>query len=121
MRIDHVRECLRRFTYKPGWQFSLREPVAPDWHLWYLDVTFDVPDCNKPSGAAHIDMWRQLYVDELHDENHFWEWLFATVRICEDHEQREWFRIDGTRLHNPHADRAALDRIALWSPTGAPL
>jgi hypothetical protein len=121
MRIEQVRACLQRFTYKPGWQFDLREPVAPDWQFWHFDVAFDLPDCNNPGQAAHINMWRQLNVGELCDENHFWEWLFATIKICEDHETREWFRVDGNKRDDPHADDDALERLALWSPTGAPL
>jgi hypothetical protein len=37
-------------------------------------------------------------------ETDFWNYLFEQVRSAEMHEIKEWFKIDGKYLRNPHPE-----------------
>lgn len=89
-----IEDVLRKFTYRPGWKFSVFRArtlridayvVDTDDHRRTILVTFEI---GLPYPVPmHMD-WQ--------------EWLFRQVMEVENHEAREFFKIDGAKPYDPH-------------------
>jgi hypothetical protein len=100
---DETRAHLARLTYREGWTWTLLED---EWEGPYVRFLIDVPD-------THSDQTITLGVDTYLSPNDrantqaldlWFQW-----RICrlESHEAREFTKLDGKVLFDPHAAEAA--------------
>jgi hypothetical protein len=99
-----MRSFLGRFSYKPGWRLRAIAP-ATVWEPGRLVVEHDELDARRPWGppvTVHGEL-RLPRFDVAPDDAQLAEWLLTMLLGLEDHEAREWFRLDGRRPFDPHA------------------
>lgn len=87
-----LRELLRHFTYRPGWEFRV--------HQGRLTITATVVDAYNPTQNIPLSFSQMI---PLHTPNYFdWtRWLFDQVMNVERHEAREFFQINGVPVYDP--------------------
>lgn len=91
---EPLRDILRKFTYKPDWSFTIRDGMliiktfAPD--------TDDMKSIVPVSTVASIPRF-------VRAEFPWDRWLLDQIMSVEDHEAREFFKIDGVKVFDPHA------------------
>lgn len=110
MKYKDVQEFLRQVSYKPGWTFIITS--SPDVYPLIVRVRFEAPNCENPSEIVSLGMPRQLEYADI-DREGLIAWLIETVRRCEDHEMREWLRVSGKKIDDPHVDLEALEKLSL--------
>lgn len=96
--IDDGRESLERllqtFTYKPDWAFTIIEEgllirliaVDTDNHRNRIPITFSI---GIPSFVRPDFPWDR--------------WLLDQIMEVEKHEAREFFKVNGVKVFDPHA------------------
>jgi hypothetical protein len=115
MTQEQVQQVLRRITYKPGTKLSLmtfddisallNKPTSPPAIL----LESDVPNRDNPRETTRIVFQTALLPGEMeHLDERI---LLMRVRVMllewETHEAMEWFKLDGVRVHDPHAAEKA--------------
>lgn len=104
MLSDHeIEEELARFTYKPGWKFSIYAPLLPSAtssRAW-LKIDFEVEDTYRPGHQTRVGMRRPLLPYYI-DADHFAHWLVREIDRAEQHETREFLKRDGVMIFDPH-------------------
>jgi hypothetical protein len=104
-------EYLKRFTYKPGWGFT----VCQDWSypggLILHIQTESRPDANNPNDrnrwnpvqtTARMHFPRDMSPKQM--ESAFRGQLLQAIRALELHEMDEWLRFDGEHVNDPHPE-----------------
>jgi hypothetical protein len=104
--IDELRALIARFTYKPNSVFKLRKGYEPDFFIVEVKVWCD--DVEKPGQKNYAVHEIPLYIEDLYE----WTEDLVIYRIqnaihsIEDHEMREWLRLDGFFLSDPHPEKS---------------
>ena len=81
-------EIVSQISYKPGWVFSATEDR--------LTIELDV-ESSRGDGPLHLKFeWGWENIDYPADE------VWQRVNQIERHEMREWFRVEGHLVHDPH-------------------
>jgi hypothetical protein len=117
-----IQETLRRFRYKPGWQFGMcRREGGP-----VVRAEFMAENSRHPSPYPRYKEPRMVAegpllierddlipisgefpapppITDAEDDVKFFDWLHEVVGFMEDHERDEWFRVDGILRCDPHA------------------
>lgn len=119
---------ITRFLYKPGWSVEFTE----DHHGYEIRIMHRCqPDASTfKTIEAYNNYERNLLTMEFEKmpiilrstidmsnfkqmkEIEFWNYLFEQVRSAEMHEIKEWFKIDGKYLRNPHPMEYGNDGIS---------
>lgn len=99
MRVEWVREQLKRFTYKPGWRFT----VFAHFLMPQFVIRFKCEDTYNPGKSIEVGKATPLRFVPIGDEKAFAEWLAHEVKDVEIHESREWLKRDGKIFDDPHA------------------
>jgi hypothetical protein len=103
-----LEELLSHVEYKPGWSFELRwcGSLTANTREPLLVITYPVIDVDtgKPAVASRTNtldaVWRYVSHDEV--AAWFYEMVWFGISCAEDHESKEWFKVDGVRRRNPH-------------------
>ncbi len=84
-------------TYKPGWSFRWTREKAGDF-LW---IRVEGPDAKGWDADTLIkrDVEFCFLIPMPFDP----AYLLNRLNGIEDHETREWFRVDGVKVADPHA------------------
>lgn len=90
-----VRDVLKRFTYRPGWKFSVDSGL--------LRVYMTVTDANPPHGEMDLT-FSQPIPPHIYEGFDWIRWLYDQLRTVEMHELQEFFRIDGRVVFDPHPE-----------------
>lgn len=100
MRPERVAELLSKLKYKPGWSFEMRA-LPGELHV---RVEAKVPDSDGSRDLITLYAGNTLSLArvDLFDEFKLWTLVEALIRQIEDHEIREWLRIDGEPVIDPH-------------------
>lgn len=109
---------ITRFLYKPGWSVKFMED--PYGHGMYeiRILHLEQPDASKFKNIIFyqdlqlLNKKQPIVLRSTIDINYFkqmkeidfWNYLFEQVRSVEMHEIKEWFKIDGKYLRNPHPE-----------------
>lgn len=98
LTLGEMQQLLEKFTYKPGWVFTLwmdkHEGIKMEiWHT--------VP-CSY-SGESRVQSIK-TFVPPIHSEEDFWDYLLYRLNRIENHEMREFFRVGGYPIFDPHID-----------------
>lgn len=101
LTIDQLRAALTHVTYRPGWRFDLYEH---QWEGVWLAVTADLDDAYRPGEMVTVCV--RSAVPPIPTAAYFLEWLAWRLWRIESHECREWLRIDGAPIHDPHSAEA---------------
>lgn len=101
LTIDALKAALRRFTYKPGWRFILYQ--HPHEGIW-LSIKAELPDADTPGQTTVVNV--RTAVPPIPHETYLWQWMLWRIGRLESHEVREFARVDGRCLDDPHAPDA---------------
>lgn len=105
MTHDEAAAIVKRLTYRPGWTIEFyMEPAGSS----VLRVGTVEPDAERP-GAAPMPV---VYTSSIkpadlarHDLTAFLRWVYGVFHLRVEHELREWLRLDGHPLIEPHPEK----------------
>jgi hypothetical protein len=99
--MAEIRECLERCEYKPGWSWELREDLWEGPFVRFLVTVDDSYAVEQADGVITlgIDSWLPPQVSE----ESLRLWLAWRLGRIESHEMREFFKVDGRPVFDPHA------------------
>lgn len=101
LTVCEMNELLKRWTYKPGWRVEVQAiDLRSDYHSVWVQITFDAEDAFDPGHDILIGMRHTMRVPA--NEQMFWEQLLCEIDKAERHETREFFKVDGKMLFDPH-------------------
>lgn len=100
MTLDDFVHVARRITYKPNAKIE----VFPD--MRQLRVSFHVEDTTAAGGARiHISLSYPIPSYGLFKDGvAIAHWILQCVYDAESHETREWFKLDGVAIFDPHKE-----------------
>lgn len=97
MTFDEIVAELSRFTYKPGWRLVAYQHQYEG--IW-LSIIAEVPDAAWPSRSTVLNI--RSAVPPIPDREYLHAWLLWRLLRVESHECREFLRLDGEPLDDPH-------------------
>lgn len=102
-----LNEWLSKVTYKKGWTFKivLRDDSANifDFNSFILRIFIETIDSN--SGEPRTIVTQNIMHPIIqYSENHFWSFVYDRIHEAETHESREFFRVNGEKILDPHYD-----------------
>lgn len=92
---------LARFTYKPGWTFTIGPGFGAGLQL---RIVVECEDTYHPGEKVKIGKAIALPPFVHGDEAGFAHLLAREIQDMEAHESREWLKRDGVVFDNPHAN-----------------
>ena len=100
LSLAELRAEAGRVTYKPGWSFEVYEDPweGPTVHI----VARGLPNGYRP--AEPLDLGVRSAIPPIPDTDYFHEWMKWRLRRIETHELREFYRVDGALVDDPHAE-----------------
>jgi hypothetical protein len=96
-----VYDCqllLENVTYRPGWAFTIKEHI---FHGPQLVIDVETENTVRPGETIVLNI-RSLMPDCFDTPDAFYRWLFWRIRQAEIHEAREWFKVTGKMIFDPH-------------------
>ena len=116
--LERVKALVSRITYKGHVNYT----GSRDWEM-VADV-----DQKDPEGRVYLQVhhWRpdvvnkkmgwgkggKAYLSEHMTDSEIYRRAFSLFMAYEEHECREWFKIDGKAVFGPHIDVLALMEVA---------
>jgi hypothetical protein len=98
LSFEEITKALSRVSYKAGWTF---EPIPGTWEGHRIRIVARaLMDSYHPEQT--VDLGINDFIPPVRTVEELHEWLLARVHRIESHETREWFKIDGKPLHDPH-------------------
>jgi len=103
-RVSHL---IRRVSYKPGYRFQVNDEYTGDGPaIARVRVAFDRPDTF--TGELGTGFSPSVPIFESYTDGDIVRTLFGLVKALEEHECREAFQVDGSRVFGPHIELEAL-------------
>jgi hypothetical protein len=99
--IETLRQLLRRWSYMDGWLFTLYQH---DHEGIWIAITVELPDSRRP-GERIVNCVRSP-VPPIPTAEYFYQWLVWRLERIDSHEIREFARVDGRLIMDPHAPDA---------------
>ena len=99
MKSEDALRMIERLTYKPGWTFA-----ASLYNQDILHVECRMPDvpCTKERGKTYtLQFTKDLNLASLTDAG-LLVMIYEMLDWAERHECKEWFKLDGVRVVDPH-------------------
>jgi len=96
-----VRDQLARFTYKPGWSFTVANDLIPSSSGVLIALVARVEDTYNPGKHIEIGGYRRAQI-YIRDPDMFAKQLASFIVELEIHESREWLKRDGQIYDDPH-------------------
>lgn len=100
---------VKRFAYRPDYFLFVEPPKTPlpgsyDLEQVAISVHGWAEDARHPGRDCVIRSLRVVppFIVESQDEDHFAHWLQHVFFEMENHESREWLRMDGKIYDDPH-------------------
>ena len=97
----------RKYVVETTGQWGTKGSGSYGANSCYETILADVLHSEVPS---HATVGRKVALSyrelEYKDEREFLRWLFYQIDVLEDHEQEEFFRVDGKPLIEPHPEKA---------------
>jgi hypothetical protein len=101
LTFDEIRTELGKVTYRDQWRFVLYP--HPYEGIW-LSIIAELPDADHP-GKTRVNNMR-VALPPIPDVNYLHAWLLHRLIRIESHEAREFYRVDGVKIADPHAPGA---------------
>jgi hypothetical protein len=101
LTFAQVRAEVAKLVYRPGWTFTVEERGFED--PWLRILATGVMDAYDP--ACTLDLGIDSPIPPMADVDALHRWLIWRLERVESHEAREWFRVDGVVLFDPHRQR----------------
>lgn len=106
MTLEQILAFLPRVRYRPGWVLTgliQRDPRRPGENGSILiSVLAEVADSHHPDRTITIASQRRFYRGQVRNEAELARYLFELIQRIEEHESREWFRVDERVVFDPH-------------------
>lgn len=99
-----LRGYLSKVTYKPGWEFEVYDGR---WEGQHLVIRTVVADSYNPGENVALDVHSML--PPMENFSQFDNWLMWRLGRIEVHEMREFFKVDGKVVSDPHGQDADRD------------
>lgn len=93
-------------SYKPGWSIVFRMGRFEGHHATIRAV---LPDAYDPDKTTSLVVECFLSPNDVATEESLMAWLVYRLARLETHEAREFLRLDGVPLFDPHAEGADAD------------
>lgn len=98
LSTDQINAELARISYRPGWSFTAFDD---QWEGTKIRIVAKgIPDSYNPGET--IDLGIDSFLPPICDEWNLRRWLAWRIQRIEIHEMREFFRLDGRVLWDPH-------------------
>jgi hypothetical protein len=98
LSTTEIAEELERVSYKPGWSF---EAYEDRWEGPHILIVVKAVSAYRPVETLDLGIRSALppfaHPSDLHD------WLMWRIGRIEMHELREFYRVDGRLVDDPHA------------------
>lgn len=104
LSVDDINEHLKGVTYKPGWEFKC---YMGRWEGPHFVITTVVPDAYDINSTTTLDVHSRI--PPMRDTAQLDEWIMWRLGIIELHEMREFYRVNGEPVSDPHAEFADRD------------
>lgn len=109
-----LNDLLKRFKYKPGWDFHVAEQV--DYNVYRFVIGVHCKDTYNRHPQFYVT--HTFPIPEMLVEDSMERWLLDRIIDVEKHEAMEFFTVDGHRRFEPDHDLfadpyAVVDRFAL--------
>lgn len=107
MAYKRLEGILRKVTYKVGWELCAgMSPSNYGFQDVMLDCSYKAPDVCDANGkidTVHcVRRFDSYAINAMTDGQIFDLVIGRTIREAEEHEFKEWFRIEGLCVFNPH-------------------
>jgi hypothetical protein len=99
-----IQDELSRVTYKEGWAITVYDG---DWEGQHIVIRTAVPDAYHPGQTTTLDVHSAL--PPMPDVEYLHRWILWRICRIESHEAREFYRVDGRLVADPHAENAGRD------------
>lgn len=100
-----IQAELRRVTYQPGWSIHVYDGRHEGQHAV---ITTDVPDAYNPDQTVRLGIHSPL--PPIPDVAYLHAWMVWRLERIASHEVREFYRVDGKCVYDPHAEFADRDQ-----------
>lgn len=98
--VDH----LNHISYKPGWEIYVYDGR---WEGQHIVIRTEIEDTFNPGEKLVLDVHSML--PPMPSLDYFNEWLAWRLGRLEIHEMREFLKMDGKPIFDPHAEYAERD------------
>lgn len=100
--LSQIRAWLEGFTYMPGWEFCAYDSM---WEGPVLCIQAVLPDSRNPThGDTLLNI--KTFIPPCESPQQFYAWLMYRLARIAVHEVREWSRVNGVLLDDPHREGA---------------
>lgn len=99
LTLPEVQAELGRVSYRPGWTVTAWQHRFEG--VW-VTIAARVEDSYHP--GEHVDLGIHSPLPPMRDAGAVHDWLAWRLGIIELHEMREWLRVDGVPVFDPHVD-----------------
>jgi hypothetical protein len=97
LTTPEIQHLLTLVTYRPGWNFRAWDDR---WEGQQVTIQMDLPDAYNPGQTTAIGVDSPL--PPMQDSQQLYSWLAWRLGRIENHEMREYLRINGELYSNPH-------------------
>lgn len=104
LEVHELAALCARVGYR-GWALNVYLGVHEGVHL---QIAAQVSDAFGP-GLTTLDIHCRVPRVARRDPEHFLDWLLERIEVAENHETREFFKVDGRVYDSPHAPDADRD------------
>lgn len=92
-----INTILQHVTYKPGWTFTAWDHP---WEGTWITIRAEVPNAYHPDQTITLNI--RTAVPPIPDEHYLLDWFAYRLGRIELHEMREYLRIGGQPVSDPH-------------------
>ncbi|MFW6598150.1 hypothetical protein ACQBAU_16155 [Propionibacteriaceae bacterium Y2011] len=103
---DRVDALAKRITYHArSMGLLIRRDGLPRGR-WFIQLTVERRD--SITGELGVGKSGRAYLSRHMTDSEIVQAIFGLIKGYEEHECREWFRLDGVAIYGPHIDYRAL-------------
>lgn len=111
LTTKELQDELAKITYKDDWWFKVYDG---DWEGQHLVITTVVDDTYHPGEKTTLDVHSPLPpIPNVEYFHHYLAWRLGRI---ENHEMREFFKVEGQPVFNPHTEAGNHDRDTYQPP-----
>lgn len=111
MSVTEMATAASRVAYKPGWKFEIYEG---EWEGPHVAITAAIPNAYDINSPIVLNIHSPI--PPMRDETALHEWLMWRLGRIEIHEMREFYRVDGVCVDDPHGESAGRDKLDYMPP-----
>lgn len=102
---QRLLDIVKRITYKPGWKLHLMWTENQPYYVSFF-LRMQVPDL-KTQAPINLQFAETAALDffmHKHEDFILRMWIYPFILKAEEHELREWFKVDGKHFIDPHPE-----------------